>query len=118
MNYIQIEIGGQLRGLKFNQGAHVEIQTTIEKAKANNDIFNSYAVFYGGLIGNCFVKGVEPDFTFEDVCDWCDKIKTEDVISVLNCYKDSLPAIPEEDKKKITKPPQQKSTKSKASKRH
>lgn len=98
-NYVQIEIGGELRGLKFNQGANVEIQLKIGKSK--NAMFGCYAVVYGGLIGNCFVKGIEPDFTFEDVCGWVDEIQDESIFtSITDAYKASLPVVEETAKKK------------------
>jgi hypothetical protein len=109
-NYVQIELGGELRGLKFNQGAHVEIQEKLQGIK--NPVFASYAVIYGGLIGNCFVKGIEPNFTFEEVCDWSDKIKIDDVNLIVSAYKASLPVV--DDKKKVIKQSMQKSIKRKA----
>lgn len=113
-NYVQIELGGEKRGLKFNQGAHVEIQQLIEGQK--NPVFVSYAVIYGGLIGNCFAKRIEPDFTFEQVCDWSDKMNPADAPIILEAYKASLPPV--EDKKKIVTQSQRKSTKKNALKSH
>jgi len=71
MSYIKIELGGKERGLKFNQLALEIIRT---KSNPDSDIQNVYALFYGGLRGNSFVKEEHPDYTFEDVCDWVDEI--------------------------------------------
>lgn len=72
MSYIQIDIGGKTRGLKFNQLA-------IELINQYNDLQSTsafiYAMFYGGLRGNTYVKREEPDYTFEQVCDWIDALK-------------------------------------------
>ena len=70
MSYIQINIGGKLRGWKVNQ-------LTLEEWSKRMGTSNTSAVYSAvnaGLIANCYVKGVEPDFTFEDVCDWCDQL--------------------------------------------
>jgi hypothetical protein len=37
-----------------------------------------YAMVYGGLRGNSYVKREEPDYTFENVCDWCDDLENKD----------------------------------------
>lgn len=68
MSYIQINIGGKDRGLKFNQLA-------IEVLSMHNDgtaASITYGMIYGGLRGNSYVKREEPDYTFEQVCDWVD----------------------------------------------
>jgi len=71
MSYIKIELGGKERGLKFNQLA---LEIIRSKSNPLSDIQNVYALFYGGLRGNSFVKEEEPDYTFENVCDWVDEI--------------------------------------------
>lgn len=76
MNYIQIEIGGKLRGWKVNQMT-IEIWSKL----MNNDAFGAsttYGAVYGGLIANCYVKQEEPDFTFENVCEWVDELQFND----------------------------------------
>lgn len=72
MNYIQIELGGEKRGWKVNQ-------MTIElwSKMINEDAFNSssnYSAVYAGLIANCEAKRIDPDFTYEQVCDWVDEL--------------------------------------------
>lgn len=79
MSYIQIDIGGKLRGLKFNQLA-IEIISKHNTTDTTSAFM--YAMIYGGLIGNSYVKQEEPDYTFEQVCDWIDELENKaEVIS-------------------------------------
>ena len=81
MSYLQIEIGGKSRGLKFNQLA-IEIMSQYNDTNTNTGFL--YAMVYGGLRGNSYVKREEPDYTFENVCDWVDELKDkENVITEL-----------------------------------
>ena len=77
MSYIQIEIGGKMRGLKFNQLA-------IEIISMHNDTQTSsgflYAMIYGGLKGNSYVKREEAEYTFENVCDWVDDMPNKEQV--------------------------------------
>ena len=81
MSYLQIEIGGKLRGLKFNQLA-IEIISTHNDTNTSTGFL--YAMVYGGLKGNSYVKREEADYTFEDVCDWVDAMpnKEETVVKI------------------------------------
>ena len=117
MSYIQIEIGGKLRGLKFNQMSDVEYQ--IKVGKSTNPIAHTYALIWAGLIANCFIKGIELTkteivdgkeielaATFEDVCEWCATVKDEDFLKVKDAYfstKAFLKDIPDDVKKKALK---------------
>jgi hypothetical protein len=91
MNFIEIEIGGKVRGLKFNQMAMEIFQKYIDQ----NAIMAScgYATFYGGLVGNCYVKRETPDFTFEDVVNWVDELydngKQDVINSVDKCFSET-----------------------------
>lgn len=85
MNYIQIEIGGKVRGWKVNQMT-IEIwskRTSFESENASS----TYAAVYAGLVSNCYVKGEEPDFTFENVCDWVEDLNTPNGLKVLEMIK-------------------------------
>lgn len=123
MSYIQIELGGKPRGLKFNQLA---IQTYLKNVDWQNQIEAGevYAMFYGGLIGNCYVKREDPDFTFEQVTDWVDTLyltkegkegikKVSDVMTETEQYK----VVLEEFKEKIRLLTEQKPDKKKAGKK-
>lgn len=77
MSYLQIEIGGKKRGLKYNQLA-IEVMATYNDTETASAFM--YALIYGGLRGNSYVKREEPDYTFEDVCDWVDNLKDKNEI--------------------------------------
>lgn len=101
MSYVQVEIGGKLRGLKFNQMADVEY--LVKVGKNTNPVASTYAMVWAGLISNCYAKAEEVDFTFEQVCDWCEKVTDADFIKILDCYKETkafLKDIPDDVKKK------------------
>jgi hypothetical protein len=87
MSYIQVEIGGKLRGLKFNQGAIMWMQDKIDPT--NYEATTLYAIVWGGLKANCYVKGEEPDFNFEQVCDWVDSIPLEVNKQITECFMES-----------------------------
>jgi len=108
MSYIQKHLGGKDRGIKFNQLAIITFWQKIDpenyKATAN------YAMVYAGLVANCYVKGVEKDFTFEEVCDWVDQLSQEDINDIDKClsetqvYKNAISAdekVAEPNKKKL-----------------
>lgn len=77
MSYLQIELGGKLRGLKFNQLA-IEIISTYNDLESNTSFL--YAMIYGGLRGNTYVKREEANYTFEEVCDWVDAMENKEEI--------------------------------------
>lgn len=109
MNYIQKKIGGKLRGLKFNQGTDIEFFS--KNGSNTNAIFRCYALVWAALVCNCFVKGEEVDFTFENVCDWCEELpETEkekfyldimDVYKSVHKFEEDLPKEENDDKKKL-----------------
>jgi hypothetical protein len=87
MNYCKIEMGGQERGLKFNNLALIVMS---EKAsKEFPDATAAYAMVYGGLVGNAYAKGVEVDFTMEQVMDWVDALTTDQVNTIAEAFKHS-----------------------------
>jgi hypothetical protein len=110
MSYLQLELGGKLRGLKFNQLA-IEVISTHNDTGTQSAFM--YAMIYGGLMGNSYVKREEPDYTFEDVCDWVDVMenkaeavgKVTDVLTSTQVWKNLVKAGQEaevvEEKKKV-----------------
>lgn len=108
MSYLQLELGGKLRGLKFNQLA-IEIISTHNDTNTQSAFM--YAMIYGGLMGNSYVKREEPDYTFEDVCDWVDVMenkaeaiaKVTEVLTSTQVWKNLVKAGEEitEEKKKV-----------------
>jgi hypothetical protein len=107
MSYLQLEIDGVKRGLKFNQMAMVILSQKTDKDNA--EATAGYALFYAGLKANCFVKQIEADFTFEDSCNWFDKLTNEQVLKIseaFNSTQEYLKDLPKEkptDKKKVKK---------------
>ena len=72
MSYIQVKLGGNDQGLKFNQ-LSIELFTENINYEAI-DTSSIYAIFFAGLTGNYYAKSKEIDFTFENVCDWVDEL--------------------------------------------
>ena len=87
MSYIQINIGGKLRGLKFNKAAMIILS---QKVDYNNYAATSnYALIYAGLKANNFLNEVEDDFTFEQVCDWADELTVDTINAIAKCFQET-----------------------------
>lgn len=87
MSYILLkDCIGKDRGWKVNQKT-VEIWSN----KIDETAFAStsnYGAVYGGLLANCYVKEEEPDFNFEQVCDYVDTLnETPEGLAVLEEIK-------------------------------
>ena len=107
MSYIQVQIGGKLRGLKFNQlsievfSKHFRYEDSSEGVKHTEDemaLTSLIACVYAGLVANCYAKREEPDFNFENVCDWVEaeliQAKNTDVVKAINdCFESSTAYI-------------------------
>lgn len=65
--YIQVEINGKPVGLKFNMYA---TETYSNGVKTGGLSGNIVKMVWAGIIGNAFVKQIEPELTFEDVAEW------------------------------------------------
>lgn len=92
MNYVQVEIGGRLRGLKFNNYG-IE-QMLLKQNGSASDVEGTYAMFWGGLKGNSYAKEEEVDYTFGDVVDWVDELGikengAEEIAKVLKAMTES-----------------------------
>jgi hypothetical protein len=115
MSYILLkDFIGKDRGLKFDQGAHIEIALKIGTSR--NAAFAGYAIIWGGLVACVYRKGEEIDFTFEQVCDAADKLTPEQINEIGKCYLSTVNFEREEVKKKTESKQPPKSTKQKASK--
>lgn len=92
--YIQIELGGELRALKFNMYA-IEIIA----AKATGSQAGNLAVFiYAGLCGNEYVRSSGADSvcheSFEEIFEWAEDIylnKKDVFAKILETYWASKP---------------------------
>ena len=85
MSYISLELGGKQRGLKFNQMAVITMTNYMDFD--NLAATYGYALVYAGLVANCYVKREEPDFNFEQVCDWVESLTPEDLLKVRECFE-------------------------------
>ena len=82
-NYLQVQLGGKSRGWKFNQEAFEIFLKKINWTDPNG-ASDTYACFYAGLVACCRVKCEAVDFTFENVCDWCDDLSAEEKKKVMD----------------------------------
>jgi hypothetical protein len=93
--YIQMDVLGRKRGLKFGMLAAQRIMLEAQKLNATLgtevDVALVPVIVYWGLFNNCFVKREDPDFTFEEVCDWVDENVNEPnmFVEVIKCFYDS-----------------------------
>ncbi len=75
---MQIEIGGKVRGVKFNQFAFQEYSLNYVRydkiAERYPELFFVYTVIYAGLAGFCIQKTDDVDFTFTDIVEWVDEL--------------------------------------------
>lgn len=106
MSYIQLELGGKTRGLKFNQMAVITMTNYLDFN--NLAATYGYALVYAGLVANCYVKREEPDFNFEQVCDWVETLTPEQLMDVRNCFESTqtfkaMQATQEGEKEEMTK---------------
>ena len=113
--YIQMDVLGRKRGLKFGMLAKQQISLESQKLgqvlNGNSVDFALVPVIvYWGLFNNCYIKREDPDFTFEDVVNFVeDNVGNPDLFApVLNClYESSVTATgtdaePKDEEKKST----------------
>ena len=110
--YIQADILGRTRGLKFGMLAVQQIGMEMQKlgkvfGDNSIDLAAVPVIIYWGLFNNCYIKKEDPDFNFEDVVDWVDSnISSPDIFTpILQAFYDSkflLPTqqTPQEEQKK------------------
>jgi len=94
--YIQADILGRTRGLKFGMLAVQQIGMEMQKlgkvfGDNSIDLAAVPVIIYWGLFNNCYIKKEDPDFTFEDVVDWVDSnISSPDIFTpILQAFYDS-----------------------------
>ena len=110
--YIQADILGRTRGLKFGMLAVQQIGMEMQKlgkvfGDNSIDLAAVPVIIYWGLFNNCYIKKEDPDFTFEDVVDWVDSnIGNPDLFTpILQAFYDSkflqpVKSATQEDQKK------------------
>jgi hypothetical protein len=94
--YIQADILGRTRGLKFGLLAVEQIGMEMQKfgkvfGDNSIDLAAVPVIIYWGLFNNCYIKKEDPDFTFEEVVDFVDEnISTPDLFTpILQAFYDS-----------------------------
>lgn len=94
--YIQADILGRTRGLKFGMLAVQQIGMEMQKlgkvfGDNSIDLAAVPVIIYWGLFNNCYIKKEDPDFTFEDVVDFVDSnISTPELFTpILQAFYDS-----------------------------
>ena len=93
--YIQVEILGRKRGVKFGMIAVQQITLEAQKLGKVLGVSLDFAmvpvIVYWGLYNNCYVKREDPDFTFEDVSDFVDENLTDTKIfeDIVTCFYQS-----------------------------
>jgi hypothetical protein len=94
--YIQADILGRTRGLKFGMLAVQQIGMEMQKlgkvfGDNSIDLAAVPVIIYWGLFNNCYMKKEDPDFTFEEVVDFVDEnISTPDLFTpILQAFYDS-----------------------------
>ena len=93
--YIQVNILGKMRGIKFGMIAVQQITLEAQKLGKVLGVSLDFAmvpvIVYWGLYNNCYVKREEPDFTFEDVSDFVDENLTDTKIfeDIVTCFYQS-----------------------------
>jgi hypothetical protein len=122
MSYIEQKIGPErlvgevmtdVRGLKFSQGTNILIRGRVKDfTEDEQEAFGGYVIIWAAMKAYCVWKGTVTDFTFEDVCDWVDKMTSEDRLKIINYYMEannfSVPTdeppseVSEEEKKSIS----------------
>src|ERR1035437_7086853 len=86
MSYIQIELGGKSRGLKFNNRAIDAYWGKINFKEVEGS--SVYAAIYAGLIGNDIAKGIQnSDYDYELVTEWVDELENNNPDSLGEALK-------------------------------
>lgn len=110
--YIQADILGRTRGLKFGMLAVQQIGMEMQKlgkvfGDNSIDLAAVPVIIYWGLFNNCYIKKEDPDFTFEDVVDFVDSnISTPHLFTpIIQAFNDSkflqpTTTAPQEEQKK------------------
>lgn len=103
-NYISVELGGKVRGLKFGVRAILTaakmLNISLSELKFDFSDFKTQAtVIYCGLVSNCALKREDIDFTIEDVEIWADDLSLIKLTEIFKVFADSLSGEPSETKK-------------------
>ena len=94
--YIQLELGGKKRGVKFGNYALIEYSklnnTGVVEFNEQNPIKLCADLVYCGLKNNCFIKKELEDFTYEDVIGWVDDMPISRITEITQVFEESVKA--------------------------
>jgi hypothetical protein len=92
--YIQLELGGKKRGVKFGNYALVEYSklngTGVAEFDETNPIKLCADLVYCGLKNNCFIKKEIEDFNQEDVLAWVDDMPMAQITEIIQVFEESV----------------------------
>jgi hypothetical protein len=92
--YIQLELGGKKRGIKFGNYALMEYSkingTGVVEFNEENPIKLCSDLIYCGLKNNSYIKKEIMDFTMDDVLIWVDDMPMSQVTDVINLFEESV----------------------------
>lgn len=87
-NYLSIELGGKIRGIKLDLGAkEIAAELFKEEGSVSSDVKAAAIILYSGMVSVCEIKGEDPDFTIEDVRKWARRIdmdQAKEIVAVWN----------------------------------
>jgi hypothetical protein len=95
-NYINLDLGGEKRGIKFSMGTleHLESITgedpykfAIRTDNVKDFLRDATIVIYAGLLSNSDAKREEPQYTKEDVSTWVRDLGFSEIMSILQVYQ-------------------------------
>jgi hypothetical protein len=91
--YIQLELGGKKRGVKFGNYALMEYSkinnTGVAEFNEQNPIKLCADLVYCGLKNNCFIKKEIEDFTQDDVLLWVDDMPMTQITDIIKVFEES-----------------------------
>jgi len=92
--YIQLELGGKKRGIKFGNYALIEYSklngTGVAEFNESNPIKLCADLVYCGLKNNCFIKKEIEDFTQDDVLAWVDDMPMTQITDIIETFEQSV----------------------------
>lgn len=92
--YIQLELGGKKRGVKFGNYALFEYSkltnTGVVEFNEQNPIKLCADILFCGLKNNCFIKKEEEDFTYEDVMIWVDSMSMDQIAEITKVFEETV----------------------------
>jgi hypothetical protein len=85
---MEIVLGGKQRKLKFGQFA---LQVFLQYTDFQTSQADLYACIYAGLSYTDYIArlGKDSDYTFEQVCEWCDEANQDELIDAYNEFTET-----------------------------